>query len=408
MGIFSTNKTVQLPPKPTNEFWMSLLSNDSTNVPDLSNYTNAIKAVKENPIVSFCINKRKEALANAKIEFLKDNGDFSTDATLKAKILQPNKEQTWFDFRKTIEESILIFGQCYIHGVDMVIGQPKTAKEFKAYNKNDGQLLFNDGRLKPLGLRLNDGAFIDYDKLLIVNSGLKDYNYPYVDLSPLVPIAVPISTYSSAYDARNKTINDRGAVGCVSPKSTNEVSMVPLLRNEIEEIKNDHQLKYGVTKDKSPFIFSNVELTFTRFIMSTDEMKLHEEDSKSAARICDGLSVKFELLANEKGVTFSNYKEARKSFYSEQIIPYDTNFYDLFTRWIGAKDFNIKCFYDHLDVFQEDEKFKADAKMALTNAYLPLLNAGLLTKNQVLKELGYDEVNDKAFNEYLQQDNTKI
>jgi len=110
----------------------------------------------------------------------------------------------------------------------------------------------------------------------------------------------------------------------------------------------------------------------------------------SETRICAALGVPPILIGSRAGLdkaTYSNYGEAKKSFYTETMRPLWSLLEDALTfgllRAEGISDLYYKFRYDRMPYFQEDQT-------ALSNRIGQQFKDGLITLDEARAALGYD------------------
>lgn len=174
--------------------------------------------------------------------------------------------------------------------------------------------------------------------------------------SPMVSLAMPIQNIRASYEARNVLIENRGALGILS-NGANDVTggAVPMDPKE-KGILHEDLKKYGMSKSQRQFILTNLNLKWQQMTIDADKLQLHEENRESLTRICDVYGVPFELMGNQKGVTFDNKKAAEKQMYQNTIIPEALEWIDGLNRRFETKDksWDMKVSFDHLPIFEED------------------------------------------------------
>lgn len=207
--------------------------------------------------------------------------------------------------------------------------------------------------------------------------------------STMASLQGPISNIRAAYEARNVMIENRGALGILSNNSADGMgATMPLLPEEKEELQNDYR-KFGMSKDKWQIIITSLNLRWQQMSIDTDKLKLFEEVKADTEQLCDAYGVPFELLANEKGTTFENRRTAEKTFYTGTIIPEAEE-------WVGAINRKLKtsnlpweyrASFDHLDIFAENQKDRAQSLAILINGLSKALADGAITLDEYRGEL---------------------
>src|SRR5690348_15643229 len=103
------------------------------------------------------------------------------------------------------------------------------------------------------------------------------------------------------------------------------------------------------------------------------------------------LGVPGELLGDSTNKTYSNYAEARRSFYTETVLPLMDVLRDLLNAWLvpmyGENGLRLDYDRDDIEALQED---RALVWTRAKEAYA----GGLLTLNEARDLLGYDATNE--------------
>jgi HK97 family phage portal protein len=208
-------------------------------------------------------------------------------------------------------------------------------------------------------------------------------------VSPLAALQGPIANIRASYEARNVLIERRGALGILSNGSVDVTGgAVPIDPKEKTELQSQLR-RYGLTKDQYQFIITNLNLKWQQMAIDADKLQLHEETRESLTRICDVYGVPFELMGNQKGVTFDNKKQAIRSLYQETIIPEAQEWVDTLNSFFGTegKSWHIVATFDHLPIFAENIKERAASIATITTALSKAYQDGAITIAQYQAEL---------------------
>jgi len=207
--------------------------------------------------------------------------------------------------------------------------------------------------------------------------------------SPLQALQVPIQNIRAAYEARNVLIENRGALGILSNGGTDSLgSTLPMDPKEKEKLQNEFK-KYGMKKKQFQVIITNLNLRWQQMTIDADKLKLFEEVIEDTVKICDVYGVPFELLGNQKGVTFENKKTAEKQFYQNTIIPEAMEWVDSLNAKFETmnKSWEIQASFNHLPVFQDDLKDRGTSLLTTVNALSKAFMDGAITIEQYKEEL---------------------
>ena len=357
------------------------------------------------PPVNGIINRKARAFTNGKWWILDKEGDEATGVNvtgLQKLLKKPNPLQSWNQLLSQAKVYEQVFGEVFFFAIipagftdkskikalwvvpNWIINVRLTGKHYFQTELADiieGYDISLNGSITPLP----DGSVIH----------IRDINQNSTDVtrgqSRLASLQDPISNIVAAYEARNVLITRKGALGILSNQTRDAAGAVPLQGEEKKEVQ-DEFAKYGLGKDQYQVIITNANLRWQPMTFPTRELMLFEEIEDDVRQIADNYDYPMYLLGFKAGSTFSNVGEAKKSLYQDTIIPEADGWADTFTNFfeLDKQGLRLSVFYDHLEVFQQSEKEKADALLSKVNANLPLLEKNIITLNQFLVNLDFD------------------
>jgi len=243
--------------------------------------------------------------------------------------------------------------------------------------------------IKEYKIKLNGTVItVTPENLLHVKGSKIDYDNVFLGLSPLVPLQCHIENAVIAIEGRGGMMRDRGAMGILSSGYKDSTSdFMPRLQEERERVQKEYLGKYGVLKGMFKIIFSNLNLKWQSITMSIADLKMFEEFTESMKMICNEYGIPYELVANEKGSTFSNKSEADRIIYQDTIIPIDNTYYKSLSNFLGL-NYDIVPDYSHLEIMQSDKSKEAEEKRKLIEANKPLYDGNIITLNRYLENIG--------------------
>ena len=124
----------------------------------------------------------------------------------------------------------------------------------------------------------------------------------------------------------------------------------------------------------------------------TRELMLFEEIEDDVRQIADNYDYPMYLLGFKAGSTFSNVGEAKKALYQDTIIPEAEGWAEAFTTYFELKNlgFKLSVFFDHLDVFQQSEKERAEAFKIKNEGFKIAYELGVVTREEWRVGIDYD------------------
>lgn len=189
-----------------------------------------------------------------------------------------------------------------------------------------------------------------------------------------------------AYEARN-TLR-KLPVGFMSNKAKDEAGTIPMLPDEKTDLHDKMQNTYGLTLDKRQIILTGLTLDWNQIIVDISKLELYKEIEEDAEEVCNEYGVPFELLG-KKDITYENKKEAKRQMYQDTIIPGTAEKVEALNKIFKTENeaFEIVATFDHLPIFQDNMKERAQALNMLVSALNKALNDGAIDVNIYKKEL---------------------
>lgn len=128
-------------------------------------------------------------------------------------------------------------------------------------------------------------------------------------------------------------------------------------------------------------------LTWTPMGSTAIEMDWLNGKKLSKREICQAFQVPPELIGDAEAKTYSNYQEARKSFYTETILPLMDGIKDQLNLWFEPELGGLRLEYDldSIEALQEDRKLTWDR----------VSSADWLSINEQRLATGYEEIPDE-------------
>jgi hypothetical protein len=368
------------------------------------------------PPLKAIIGKRAKAFNSGEFEIINTNtGKLATGRTeLKELLRKPNVLQSGDQFFSQQNHYLDIFGYCPVlkmkpSGMDVISSMwnippwlfdieytRKWLRQTKIEGIYQSYYMYWEGARSELDFKnlhfiYDDGIGTECDSNLLIPD------------SRLVSLQYPISNIVASYKARNTLATKRGAIGILSNESTDADGTMQLRAGEKEQLQKDFS-KYGLVGQAYQIIITDANLKWQAMGYPTKDLMLFEEVQDDIDRLCDAFGYPPELIAKSKDTTFDNKKQARKDLYENTIEPESFSRMEQFTQIVAPDDtITIQVNYRGLTVFQEDEKIKAEARMAVNNAAEKEYKNGLITKNQWLVRLGEEPNPDPEFDKYYQE-----
>ncbi|PKN16507.1 MAG: hypothetical protein CVU66_00725 [Deltaproteobacteria bacterium HGW-Deltaproteobacteria-23] len=356
--------------------------------------------------VNGIINRKARAFSNARWWVMDKDGkevNGQVPNAIRAILRKPNPLQSWNQLMIQAKVYEQVFGEAFLFAitpegfrdkskVKAIWVIPNWMINVKLTGKH---LLQTDIKDIIEGYELSVGGeriLLDRDSIIHLRDANQNNQDVLLGQSRLASLQDPVSNIVAAYEARNTLITRKGALGILSNQTRDAAGSVPLKQGEKEEVQNDFQ-KYGLSKEQWQVIITNSNLRWQSMTFPTKELMLFEEIEDDVRQIADNYDYPMYLLGFKAGSTFSNVGEAKKSLYQDTIIPEAEGWADTLTSFFGLPEgVKISIYYDHLDIFQQSEKDKADAFKVKNEGFKVAYELGIVTKEEWRVGIDYDPV----------------
>jgi HK97 family phage portal protein len=198
-------------------------------------------------------------------------------------------------------------------------------------------------------------------------------------LSPLETAARSVDQINSAEEWNAATLQHGGRPsGFLAIKDANYEQTL--------EYEAKFLTKHTGPRNAGKTIITNGEVSYARVSSTAQEMDWIEGQELATRRICSIFRVPTELIGDSRQRTYSNYHEAKQSFYTEAILPLCDFLVGEFNYWLQpffGEDVEIGYDKEDIEALQEDNKYVADRAL---NGF----RAGALTRDDYRKEIGLE------------------
>jgi hypothetical protein len=214
----------------------------------------------------------------------------------------------------------------------------------------------------------------------------------------------PISNIYAAMKSMNTLISKKGAIGILSNNAHDANGPIKVGDKEKKAVQDDFQ-RYGLMGEEWQVIITEADLKWQAMTIPVKDMLLHEEIEQDIMRLCDGIGLYFYILSNGKGSTFSNLTQAEKAQYQNRIIPDAVSRLEQLSAFIipASENARLSISFSHVESLQVSGKDAGIALKAQGDAFQVLWGLGLVTRNQILRAIDMDKVDDPDFDKYIFQ-----
>ena len=333
---------------------------------------------RENPFVFWAVEERAKAISNAKFYYLVDGERTQNEIT--EKLNSPNKWQSKQDFLRQDLTFQSLFGTGYWYSNKL--RPSKTFIESELINidaskleflNSQGQEIKDDYIYNTLRFQNEDiriyfknhlGNKVELNKeLLLPFFDTSTFTNPYYSKSRLESLLYVVSNSQAALESQNTFLSSPGGIGAwVSRKKNDTLGSIPLTESERSAVERDLQNNYGSLSGQKNIQIVGHDMDYVSTLPKISDLKLNETLQQMGVFIFGTFGLPKELFSGLlEGSTFENQKEAYKRFLETEAQNTIDNRVNSLNTYLGYKgDDRLIASFDHLPVFQENEKERAE------------------------------------------------
>lgn len=307
---------------------------------------------------------------------------------------KPNPLQSRSGFLKDIYISLKLFGYCPIYtarGIKGALPKAMWVIPPQTFHMVSSGNLFEqtefDGVVDKAYISWinNNIPLEEYEYFVIYDSSVR-VNGAGVDISfdtPTDSLSMPVNNWISAMSASHRLIVDGGPKGIIHSDYEDNYGNSALDPNDKEEIEDSFKKEYGLLR-KYPILVTKAKVKWIPLDYDSGQLKLHEEDARCEAKICNAIGVNHSLFSEPK---YENYEAAKRSGYQDLVIPDSLKIAEVITNNICPKGAIIKLDYSHIACLQSSKKDESDVLVKVSSAYINMVSKGLLTVEEARMEI---------------------
>lgn len=376
---------------------------------DFSNNAQIKLALDSVPELAAPINYMAKALSTGKYQIKLD--DKIIDHKISELLNNPHPLFNESDFKQSVAENLIAYGICYIWA--NTTGMTENTKGMYVIPSWSVQPFVDEITDKELRSSESIESLIKY---YVINTATKQIKIPTNEIiqirqntdvsvenkylkftSPLKPLEKALLVTPAIYDSMQNLLNNGGMKGFIASDNGDNINNIPITPEEKTQLQKEFK-NYGSKSGQYDVAFTKHSLKYIQITARIKDMLLSEQREMIKTVIADILGFDNVLLNAAKTSSYGLlYKEARKSLFTETIIPLANNYTDALTNYFFEfRQNKISLDYSHLDVFSQDEKEKAE-KVGIESKYIIELNKSVfaeeMTKENAISLLvlnGYD------------------
>ena len=372
---------------------------------DFSDANEIKTAISSVPELSSVINYLGKSFSLGQYKIIKDNKVID-NSKLYDLFSKPHPIYNGSEFKQSFAENLFSYGVAYIY-----INKPAVTTSgmfilpswsVKPYVDNTTHKNLRDATklsdiIKYLEIESNGKSFeLPIDNVLIItlNTTISIKDKYLIYESPLKPLEKALMVTPAMYDSMQNLMNNGGMKGFIANKSTDSGGFVPIDPKDKKELQKAFK-NYGSKSNQYDLAFTNADLNYIPITSRIKDMLIPEQQKMIKTIIADVLGFDTAILNNDNANKYANYKEARKSMFTETLIPAANNYSFALSSYFNEQ---INLDFSEIDVFSEDEKLKAETTNLESTLIINLNNAvlsGSMDRNNAIEFLvlnGYEQL----------------
>lgn len=371
---------------------------------DMTDDVSKLNALSICTPLALAVDKRASMFANGKI-YIQDEKGNEPDSLKEERALlkRPNFMQTEKQFLKQVEATFALYGFCPIYTLRPIkSGLPKQLWVIPPYLfkiKTNGKI-WKQTKFSEIveevyieGAGVNKTTLEEHEYYIIYDSEAILFKNGFMEfVSKTDSLSVPVSNWVAQAVASNTLIVNGGPKGILYNNDASEFANASLTPKEKDEINSKFKKDYGLVGQAFSVLVTNAKLGWLPLNYDSGQMKLHEEDARSANVIYNALGLNPNIFNSNS--TYANLEVAEKTAYTNTVIPDATLIGEALTQILKLDKYNVVIDYSHISVLQDDRQAEAQTLVHVANALGKLMGDKVLSVEEVRMELSkYLDIN---------------
>ena len=306
-------KKMQIASKEVNTQSYYINSNYPTQVSEFNGFYST--NILSNPIVYRCVELIAKSVASVQL-LMYQNGIEIEDGQILNIIRKPNNFESGHEFIEKIFMNLSLFGNAYIECVFDQNGMPEN---FNILSSDKMSIVTNETNFPSKYLyKLASGVkILDIDSIIhIRNFNLADSLY---GISPLNAAKNSIEQHNESVNWNKSLMRNGGRPsGILMRKDANAEELTP---DQLNDIRNQIEKEFVGPRKSGKVMVLEGGFEWKETSINPKDMEFSETQNTAARNIALSFGIPPQLLGIKGDNTYSNYSEARISFYQERIIP---------------------------------------------------------------------------------------
>lgn len=189
-------------------------------------------------------------------------------------------------------------------------------------------------------------------------------------------LSQPVSNWVASMSASHTLLVNGGPKGIISGAKIDEMGNTAITPADEDRINEKFKSKYGLVGKEYPIMVVRPPLTWIPLDFDADKLKLHEEDSRCTAAICNAIGLNPNLFNDAK---YDNQESAKKAAYQDVVIPDSVKIASYLTKAICPEGVFIKIDFSGVECLQANKEMEANTLLHAADALERLMASRLIT-----------------------------
>ena len=350
--------------------------------PDANYASFSQRGYAENELVFACIREIATSAAEAVLSLYDDDHEKIPTAPLAQLVEQPSSDLTQYDFLESLITHLQIAGNAYV------------------LKERAGVGVVSLMLLRPDRVQVSPGRGFLYDvsgaRYLIPAADVGHLRFPnpnndFYGLSPLQVLLKQISLDTDATNFTRAFFNNAGV-----PSGILKLKRKIGSQDEADRLRTQWRSQFRGNKNWHRIAILDEDASYETMGSPIGQMEIPELRALSETRICSAFGVPAILVGANTGLqrsTYSNYREARESFWEETLLPLYRRIEQFMSGMLepefpserGTLGFD----FSQVKALQEDETALVQRQLTRAQIAKELINAGF-TPESALQTAGID------------------
>lgn len=310
----------------------------------------------------------------------------------------PNSAQSQDEFIEAYGGWMLLTGNAYLYMMSPDEGLNKGKPVEMYWLPAQFVEIIGGGMTEPVaGYRVNlghgYGTVIPAEKVIhfkYFNPGANTNGGQLYGQAPLQASLLSVQAGNEGYKALSKAYQNGAPAGILTGKESTELEYTP---EQIEALNDKWKRKYGSVDNYMKVIFSRNPMEWIKMGYSVVDMNIIELMKYSLQDVCNVFHVPIHLFSAE-AATLDNYKESRKSIYTDAVLP-------LFDRFVSKLNREFVNRYQPGSKLDYDTSVIAELNIDVQAMATALSQTWWLSGNERRAMMGVQQSDDPMMDEIL-------